>query len=465
MGNVHRLGGKTEHVVNSSPLRREAAIVSAGLSILFLVIYGSCNWITTHRTDVNSFYFNWERNLPFVSFLIPAYLSLDLFFIAAPFLCRTGDELRTYAKRITLAIVLAGICFLLFPLRFAFARPHADGVLGFIFDRFRAVDAPYNLLPSLHAALLLLVADVYVRHLRGLGRTVSIGWFVLIGLSPVLTYQHHVIDIAGGGVLALVCFYFLPDDVAAPSIVRNSRVGAYYLGSALFFVALTLMFRGWSLGLLWPAFALAIVGTSYFGLIRNVYRKTNGRLAWSSRILLAPCLLGQYLSLYYYRGRCRLWDAVTSQLWMGGKLNNREAKMVLAQGVTAVLDLTAEFPKSKGFQNICYRNITVLDLTAPTQEQLMAMAQFIAERCRRGIVYVHCKIGYSRSVAAVAAYLLYTGKVQSVAEAFEEIRQVRPFVVIRPEVIAALERFERDLCRTTRSTQTFVLASASEALA
>jgi membrane-associated phospholipid phosphatase len=31
-------------------------------------------------------------------------------------------------------------------------------------------------------------------------------WFVLIALSPVLTYQHHVIDIVGGVVLAVLCF-------------------------------------------------------------------------------------------------------------------------------------------------------------------------------------------------------------------------------------------------------------------
>jgi len=143
-----------------------------------------------------------------VPFMILPYMSIDLFFVAAPFLCRTERELRIFAQRVTCAILVAGICFLLFPLRFAFARPHADGWLGAIFDWFRGMDAPYNLLPSLHAALMLILVDVYLRHTRGLVRLAMIVWFTLIGLSPVLTYQHHLVDIAGGFVLAGGCFWF-----------------------------------------------------------------------------------------------------------------------------------------------------------------------------------------------------------------------------------------------------------------
>jgi membrane-associated phospholipid phosphatase len=33
----------------------------------------------------------------------------------------------------------------------------------------------------------------------------------LIALSPVLTYQHHLVDIAGGFVLAAFCFWIFRD--------------------------------------------------------------------------------------------------------------------------------------------------------------------------------------------------------------------------------------------------------------
>src|SRR5205085_7333141 len=128
------------------------------------------------------------------------------FFVAAPFLCRTEKELRIFSQRVVCAILAAGICFLLFPLRFAFPRPHADGWLGGVFDWFRGMDAPYNLLPSLHAALMLILIDIYLRHPRRALGVAVVAWFVLIGLSPVLAYQLHVMDITCGFVLAAFGF-------------------------------------------------------------------------------------------------------------------------------------------------------------------------------------------------------------------------------------------------------------------
>jgi membrane-associated phospholipid phosphatase len=197
--------------------RGKAFAVSVGLSILFLIVYGGCNWITARRGNVGSFYFEWERSIPFVPFFILAYMSIDLFFVAAPFLCRTERELSIFAKRIAAAIIVAGVCFLLFPLRFAFPRPHADGWLGATFDWFRGMDAPYNLLPSLHAALMLILVDIYFRHTRGLIRVAIVVWFALIAISPVLTYQHHIVDVAGGFALAAFCFWIFRDtDLSSP---------------------------------------------------------------------------------------------------------------------------------------------------------------------------------------------------------------------------------------------------------
>ena len=144
-------------------------------------------------------------------------MSIDLFYVTAPFLCRTERELAILAKRIAFAIIVAGICFLIFPLQFAFARPHADGWLGAIFDWFRGVDAPYNLLPSLHAGLMLILADVYFHNTGGVARLLTMTWFALIALSPLLTYQHHVIDIISGFGLAAVCFLIFRDrDLSSP---------------------------------------------------------------------------------------------------------------------------------------------------------------------------------------------------------------------------------------------------------
>jgi hypothetical protein len=422
--------------------RSKALVVSAGLSALFLIVYSGCNWITAHRANVGTFYFEWERKIPFEPFFILPYMSIDLFFVGAPFLCRTDRELSVLAKRIGAAIIVAGICFLLFPLRFAFPRPHVHGWLGALFDWFRGMDAPYNLLPSLHAAFTLILCDIYFRHTRGFVRVAIMTWFVLIALSPILTYQHHLVDIVGGFVLAGYCFYLFRERTPALPVIANPRIGSYYAAGAAFLVLLGAMFWPWGVLLIWPAIALGIVSIAYFRAGPIVFHKTEGKLPWSTRFVLAPCLLGQYLSLLYYRRQCRAWDKVTPQVWIGGKLGRRSAKKALRSGVVSVLDLSAEFSEAKRFRKINYRNIPVLDLTAPTQAQLVEMSEFIGNHSRNAAVYIHCKIGYSRSAAAVTAYLIMSGKAKTAEEAFAMIRRVRPSVVIRPEVRSALSEFE-----------------------
>lgn len=436
--------------------KTKALVASIGLSILFLVIYGGCLWITAQRSHVGSLYFEWERAIPFVPFFIIPYMSIDLFFIAAPFLCRTDRELKTFSKRVTAAILVAGICFLLFPLRFAFTRPQASGWLGAFFEWFRSMDAPYNLLPSLHAALCLLLVDLYARKLRGVFRVAVLMWFVLIGLSPLLTYQHHFIDIVGGFVLAGYCFYLFRESSAALPVVTNRRMGLYYLAGTTIVLVFALIFWPWGALLLWPATALALVASAYLGVGPIVFRKANGLLPASARFVLGPCLLGQYFSLLYYQRLCRPWDELNDRVWIGGKLSRGETHGALQSGVTSVLDLTAEFSETEAFRGIVYRNIPILDLTAPTLEQLEEMGEFIAEQSRCGVVYVHCKIGYSRSVAAIAAYLIMSGQAHGANEAFAIVRRARPSIVIRTEIISALAKFERAL-RCDRAA--FVLAS------
>ncbi len=423
----------------------KAFLASAGLSVLFLIVYGWCNWITAQRHDAGTLYFEWERFIPFVPLMIVPYMSIDLFFVAAPFLCRNERELATLSKRIVAAIVVAGICFLLFPLRFAFERPPASGWLGVIFDWFRGMDQPYNLLPSLHIAFQTILAQHYALHTRGVVRSASNVWFVLVGLSTLLTYQHHLMDVVAGFALGVSCIYFIRESATRLPVTENRRVGFSYAGGALISVALVAWFWPWGALLLWPALSLGIVASAYFGWGPAIFCKTDGRLHWSARLVLAPCLLGQQLSLLYYQRQCRPWDKVTPEVWIGRVLTENEAASARHLGVTAVLDLTAEFSEAKSFRTLKYHNIPILDLTAPSTDQLREMATFIDDESRQGVVYVHCKIGYSRTAAGAAAYLLQTGQAGSVADAVARLRDVRPGIVVRSEVLLALTEFVRHL--------------------
>jgi hypothetical protein len=426
----------------------KALAASVGLSALFLLVYGWSNWFTSQRSDVGMLFFEWERLIPFVPLMIAPYMSIDLFFVAAPFLCRSDRELATFSKRIAAAILVAGICFLLFPLRFAFERPHADGWLGALFDWFRTMDQPYNLLPSLHIALRTILAEFYARHTRGLFRHASNVWFLLIGLSAVLTYQHHVMDVVGGFALGAYCLYFVREPSPPLPVSDNRRVGAYYAIGAVVLSLLAIVAWPWGAFLIWPTLALAISAAAYFGLGPGIFHKRDGRLPWTTWFALGPCLLGQHLSRLYYRRKCRALDELTPQIWIGSVLNRREATAVARLGVTAVLDLTAEFSVVGPLRALNYRNIPILDLTAPRREQLREMVAFIAEESKKGIVYIHCKIGYSRTAAAAAAYLLQSGAVSSVPEAIALLQKMRPTIIVRPEIVAALTDFSSPQQRT-----------------
>jgi protein-tyrosine phosphatase/membrane-associated phospholipid phosphatase len=435
--------------------RPPRAVTSLYLSMLFVGIYGGSSWLTSLRADVGTWHFDWEHHLPFVSWLIVPYMSLDLFFVAAPFLCADVAELRALRRRMTVAILAAGVLFLVVPLRFAFARPEPADWTGPIFSFLHGFDRPYNLFPSLHIAILTILAGTYVRRSRGIVRVLLHTWFGLIGLSAVLTYQHHVIDVAGGFVLALFCVYSIPEQSILRPVTTNPRIGARYAVAAAILAGLggfsfqlpASSFRLpvlilMAVGFFWAALSLSIVAGGYFGLFKDVTRKQSGRLPTSTRLMLAPWLLGQHLSLVYYRRQCRPWDEVVPNVWMGRRLNGREAAAAVAAGVTAVLDLTGEFSEAEPFLAVPYLNLAVLDLTAPTQPQLRAAAGFISAHRETGVVYVHCKIGYSRSAAVVGAWLLDAGIAQTPDEAVARMRTVRPTLVVRSEAWRAL-------CETT----------------
>src|SRR6185436_16012486 len=171
----------------------------------------------------------------------------------------------------------------------------------------------------------------------------------LIGLSTDLTYQHHVIDVAGGFVLALFCFYLIPERTDSQPVTTNSRIGIYHAIGAALLVGLGAWLQPWGMLLYWPALSLAVVACGYFGLYAAITRKQAGRLPPSARLVLAPWLIGQRLSLLYYRRHCHPWDEVVPNVRMGRRLNDREAVVASHQGVTAVLDLAAEFSEARSF--------------------------------------------------------------------------------------------------------------------
>lgn len=429
-------------------MNRKAILTSIALSTLFTVVYTGTNWVTSLRADVGSAATAWERagGIPFIPWMILPYMSIDAFFIASPFFCKSDRERRTLALRLASAILIAGACFLLFPLRLAIARPPVTGWPSLLFDSFCRFDRPFNLCPSLHIALGLILALFFAARLKGAWRSALIVWFLLIGISALTTYQHHLIDIAGGLALAAICTHLFQDESFQRPTDPNTRIGLRYLVGALLLTAAAFIARPWTLLLLWPAFSLALVAAGYLLLGPRIYRKRNGHLPLTTWLLLWPVLIGQRLSLLWYARQADPWNTLEKSVLIGRKLNASEAQRAIDAGVTAVIDTAGEFAQAAPFRAIPCCELAVLDLTAPAPDQIDRALAFIEHHAAAGgKVYIHCKAGYSRTAVIAGAHMLRTGRAGTAAEAVTLLRTARPAIVVRPEAIAALERVHRSL--------------------
>ncbi len=371
------------------------------------------------------------------------------------------------------AIAVAGVCFVVVPLRCGFPPVTLHGWFGTMFSTFLAVDRPYNLLPSLHAALGLILFDLYFQRTRGLLRVAVSVWFLLVAFSPLLTHQHHFADIVAGFALAGYCFYtfgaavpfqtcrdeLVPDpankirrsrrwrESRSSQVNPNFTIALLYLGGAAVLFAVALRDpKHWAI-LGWVATALALVSAAYFGGGPQIFRKrSDGTVPLCSIFALAPCILGQFLSLLYYRRKLPACVRITHATLMGRRPNKREAAELIESGVTAVLDLCAELPELPALRQLNYLCVPILDLTTPTLDQLELAARFISAEAERGQVYIHCKIGYSRSAAVMAASLLFSRRAKTVSEAVAIIWQKRPVTVNSVRTLKALEEFRRRFC-------------------
>lgn len=427
---------------SSRPTLLQAAWVSALTSLCFLVIYNVSNWLTGLRPDVQTAAFAWERMIPVWNWMILPYWSLDAFFVVAPFLCANRFELDLLKRRLIASNVIAGVCFLIIPLQLAWVRPQVTGLWEPWFRAIQTMDAPHNLFPSLHIVLRTIMAVHYARHSQGIWRVLSHIWFSLIGFSTLLTWQHHLVDVLGGFLLAAVIFHIVPEREGRAE--KNPRIGFYYLTLTVLLLFACRLTLPWTLLLAWPAAACGTAAAAYFGMGAAVLRKSQGKLPQMTQWLMAPWLLGQELSWWWYRRQSAKWNQLTPRVWMGSLPDEDTAVELIEAGVTDMLDLTGEFDAPEAFRiQPGYRNLAIADLTAPTQDQLHAIAEHIEKVRKEGIVFVFCKAGYSRTAAAVGAWLLQSGGTTEAA--IQQMKDARPGMIVRPEVVQALRKLERSM--------------------
>ncbi|SUX30128.1 phosphatase PAP2/dual specificity phosphatase family protein [Chromobacterium vaccinii] len=391
----------------------------------FFLLYGAANsYAASLPVDrVGNVAMAWERHIPLWPWTIVPYWSIDLLYGMSLFVCRSRAELNIHAKRLLLVTVLSCLCFVLFPLRFGFERPQLEGVFGQLFELLMGFDKPFNQAPSLHIGLLTVLWLRYWQHVPPRWRWLLHGWFALIGVSVLTTWQHHLLDVPAGFVLAVLVCYALPmpfggcGNWRAVEAGRSRRLAVRYsLASAACLVCAWAL-GGWGWLLCWPAASLMLPVLAYLWLGPAVMQKHQGRRRFAARVLLWPYRLAAGLCHCYFLRGLPGADEVAPGVWLGPVTSASELRFV------SVLDLAAEYDR-RAHPAAVYRSQPLLDLLLPGPDELnRAIRELEALRRERpGPLLVHCALGLTRSAAVVLAWLVVSGRAGSVDEAASLLR-------------------------------------------
>ena len=394
----------------------------------FVIVYSGCNHLASLRNDVPTLMFEWERNTPFIKELVVPYWSLDLFFCGVFFLCSSKVELNLLTKRLIVVTIASGLFFWLFPLKLGLPRPEPSGWTAPLFHALYFNDKPFNLAPSLHISLRSLVWVFYGAHLTGWIRRAVKTWFILIGASTLLVWQHHLIDVAGGFVMGWLIAALIPDPRQMGTRNPSSKLALRYGIGAAICTALCFV----SVFFVWPAVALGIMTLAYTTGLSRLLGKENGTLSPSAEWCLLPVLLATKLVQRQWLTRQPAWHEITPGVFFGRKVTVREAASLAKGGDLAVIDLTAESNAPVAFrEHAHYFNLPLLDLVPLKPEHITTALELIRQQRAVGRrVFIHCQLGLQRSALIAAHWLVETGAAADLEEAKTHICKLEPLVVI-----------------------------------
>ncbi len=422
------------------------ALWLAVLGPFFFLSYNFAGSLAEVRQIRASLVFGWERWIPFRPWTILAYWSLILACIASFFSAwgifspdarpgrgdpdRERQRLDRHGERLLLCQLLTVACFLLMPLRFSYTPPRVEGFLGGFFAMLYAFDQPYNQIPSLHVALLTLIAARC--SLGGVWRGAFNSWVFLVGISVLTTWQQHFIGALAGLLLGGLVLWAVPDD--GPTLRTLWREGRSArddpdrrvlarIYAAASFACLAWCVFGWAcwgsgaaaiwLFLAWSGLALGLTALVYARLGPAALRKRQGGFPPASLWLFWPYLAGAWLnSRWWTRGRPAP-DHVADRIWIGRMPGRRELERLAASehGFDALLDLAAELPAPASFaggEDFVYAAVPLLEGAIPDPEDVGRAVLRLDRLHRAGrTTLVCCALGEVRSALVVAVWLSF----------------------------------------------------------
>ena len=392
----------------------------AVLAPLFFIVYG---WANTYSAGlpaqvVSEVVYDWEKYIPFLPWTILPYWSIDLLYGLSLFLPMTKFAQRQHALRLLVATPIAAAFFYFYPLTFTAVRPESDGIWKTFFDALMGFDKPFNQSPSLHIILLVILWQIYLPQVRGIGEMFWNVWCFLIGISVLTTYQHHFIDIPAGFLVGvLICFIF-PIEKEHQWSWHQAKVStlsrSYMLaGVGLIFGAVFTSF--WpALMLLWIGTSLLIIGLGYRNLGPVVFQKQDtGSFSFAGRITHLPYRTISRVIRHFFFSSYSKPQQITERLYLGGYSMHNQVPC------DAIFDVCSEYERTN-YSMPYYVHYPLIDLVAPTADELRRGVEKLDALLQDNkTVFIHCALGMSRSAILVMAWMIFTKKVHSGAEALQ----------------------------------------------
>lgn len=379
--------------------------------LLFIIIYNSSAWYALHFQKSDSFVFDFEKNIPFLEWMIIPYMTSGLLFTLAFFFCSSQKDLILLTKRINFTTILSGLFFFLFPLKFSFVKPQIDSdFLNPFFHFLITWDSNYNQAPSLHIGYAVIFWFIISKEFKNsILRVMLQIWILLLCISTLTVFQHHFIDIITALLLSCVTFFIFPENKN-----RNYRIGLVYCFFSLLFSLTALLIyqyiSNFGLWILWISLAVFLVGTAYYNSNPRFLKKEDGSINFFKKIIYFPYLFTYRIIWRFARkNTINPVTEIVPQIFIGAKLNSKQAKAFINEQ-TYIIDLSAEAEEIDFIRHQSkYFSKPLLDIGSIKDEELETIVYLLKE-IHSNIkpdekIFIHCLMGYSRSVFITVYFL------------------------------------------------------------
>lgn len=159
---------------------RQIYFISTAFLFFFYIVYASTFYITSFYSARIPLYFDFELNIPFIPAMAAVYLSIILMMSLAPFIFRNRQEIMPLIMTLVAETIIAGIIFLLIPIKLGFSDPLVIGFWSSIFNLADTLNLHYNDLPSLHVAFAFTTALSFSMMCNRTGKIIFISWAIMI---------------------------------------------------------------------------------------------------------------------------------------------------------------------------------------------------------------------------------------------------------------------------------------------